>query len=512
MSAAPKNFWQRWGICVLLGLCCTSASAAEAKPNILYILADDLGWGDLKCNNPQSKIATPALDKLAGAGMNFKDAHSGSAVCTPTRYGIMTGRYAWRTRLQNGVLGGYSPPLIAAEVPTVPGFLREQGYHTVCFGKWHLGMEWAAKEGGTIKDYPGQWKVDYAAPIKHGPTTVGFDRYFGISASLDMPPYVFIDNDRATAIPTVDKTWIRKGPAAADFEAVDVLPTLTKKTCEFFKQQGESKEPRQPFFLYLPLNSPHTPLEVAPEWRGKSGLNTYADFVMQTDDAVGQMLQALGAAGLAENTLVIFTSDNGCSPQAKYDELLAKGHNPSGPWRGHKADIFEGGHRVPFLARWPGKIEAAISNEQTICLTDLFATVAAILGAKLPENAAVDSVNFLATQKSGTTAVAREATVHHSINGSFAIRQGPWKLCLCKDSGGWSAPKPGSPAAKQLNGPQLFNLADDPGETKNVLDKNPQVVERLTKLLESYVKRGRSTPGPEQKNDVEVKWRKASAE
>jgi arylsulfatase A-like enzyme len=284
---------------------------------------------------------------------------------------------------------------------------------------------------------------------------------------------------------------------------------LTKKSCELFKQQGESKEPRKPFFLYLPLASPHTPIEVAPEWRGKSGLNPYADFVMQTDAAVGQMMQALDDAGLAANTLVIFTSDNGCSPQAKYEELLARGHNPSGPWRGHKADIFEGGHRIPFIARWPGQVKAGSSCDQTICLTDLWATAADILGAKPSANAAVDSVSILPyLRQEEMVKSLRDATVHHSINGSFAIRQGDWKLCLCKDSGGWSDPKPNSPAAKKLSGPQLFNLKDDPGEKTNVFDKHPQVAEKLTKLLETYIDNGRSTPGAKQENDVEVKWKR----
>lgn len=497
------------GTFVLWGSRSTLAEELKIRPNIVYILADDLGWGDLKALNRDSKIATPALDKLASQGMLFSDAHSGSAVCTPTRYGILTGRYSWRTKLQNGVLGGYSPPLIAEETPTLPAFLKSNGYHTVCFGKWHLGMELALKEGGTAKGYGDQWKVDYAQPIKNGPTTRGFDRYFGISALLDMPPYIWIENDRTVGIPTVEKTWIRKGPAAAEFEAVDVLPMLTKKTVEFFEQQGAAK-PRQPFFLYLPLASPHTPIEVAPEWRGKSGLNPYADFVMQTDDAVGQMLTALDHAGLAENTLVIFTSDNGCSPQAKYPKLLAKGHNPSGPWRGHKADIFEGGHRVPFLVRWPQKLEAGSVCGQTICLTDLWATAADIIGVKPPENAAVDSVSFLPyLQKAELVKPLREGTVHHSINGSFAIRHGDWKLCFCKDSGGWSDPTPKSTAAKKLTGYQLYNLKDDPGEKTNVIEKHPKIAEELTQLLGDTVKNGRSTPGPAQ-NDVEVSWRKSA--
>lgn len=246
---------------LLLPLCLAAVSDKKPKPpNVVYILADDLGYGDVKCLNPGGKIATPNLDLLASQGMTFTDAHSGSSVCTPTRYGILTGRYAWRSTLKRGVLGGYSPRLIEDGRLTVPALLKKHGYHTACVGKWHLGMDFPLKDGGVAKDYPDAWKVDYAKPIANGPRSVGFDRYFGISASLDMPPYVFIENDRFQGVPTVEKKWIRSGPATREFEAIDVLPRLTEKATTYVRERAKAGAP---FFLYLPLTSPHTPILLA---------------------------------------------------------------------------------------------------------------------------------------------------------------------------------------------------------------------------------------------------------
>ncbi|HEY3323621.1 MAG TPA: arylsulfatase [Planctomycetota bacterium] len=487
-------------------------AAEQSKPNILYILADDLGYGDVKCLNPEGKISTPNLDRLGAAGMKFTDAHSSSSVCTPTRYSILTGRYNWRSRLKAGVLGGTSPHLIEDGRLTVPSLLKQQGYATGCIGKWHLGMDWVFKDSkgnDDIEKGKDAWKIDFTKPFAHGPTTVGFDYYYGIAGSLDMVPFTFLENDRVTVVPTVDKQWIRKGPAAADFEAIDVLPTLTKKAIEFIDKNAAKSKEGSPFFLYLPFNAPHTPILPTPEWQGKSGINAYADFVMQVDWSVGQVLAALDKAGIADNTLVIFTSDNGCSPMAKFDELLAKGHNPSYVFRGTKADIFDGGHRIPFLARWPGKIKAGSESDQLICLVDLMATCAEITGAKLPDNAGEDSVSILPALLGAANAPLREAVVHHSINGSFSIRQKNWKLELCAGSGGWSAPKPGSAAEKKLPALQLYDLANDIGEKENVQDKHPDVVASLTKLLEKYAADGRSTPGAPQANTGEVNIWKA---
>jgi arylsulfatase A-like enzyme len=489
---------------LLLGL----GLAAAAPPNIVYILCDDLGYGDVRCLNPQGKIPTPNVDRLAAAGMIFTDAHSSSAVCTPTRYGVMTGRYNWRSRLKNGVLNGYSPRLIEPDRLTVPAFLKENGYATGCIGKWHLGMNWPQSDGGAAGASDNPNKIDYTRPIEGGPNSVGFDYYFGISASLDMPPFAFIENNRVTEVPTVFKTWLRKGPAAASFEAIDVLPKFTEKAVEFINQRAADANQGKPFFLYLPLASPHTPILPTPEWQGKSGLNAYADFVMQTDAALGTVLAALDRAKLTDNTLVVFTSDNGCSPAAQIPELLAKDHHPSAQFRGTKADIFDGGHRIPFVVRWPARVKPGGTSNQPICLTDLFATCAGILEKPLPETAAVDSVSILPALTGEATAPLREAVVHHSINGSFAIRQGQWKLALCADSGGWSDPKPGTPAAAKLPAIQLYDLAADIGETRNVAADHQDVVDRLTRLLEKYIADGRSTPGPQQANTGEVSIRR----
>lgn len=499
------------------------AEAAEPRraPNMIVVLADDLGYGDPSCYG--GKISTPHIDRLASQGMRFTDAHTTSAVCSPTRYGLITGRYNWRSKLQSGVLGGLSPRLIEPGRMTVASFLKEHGYYTGAIGKWHLGMDWRLKPGGTVSELNieprGQvFNVDYAQPITNGPNSVGFDFYYGISASLDMVPYTFIENDRVAALPTEDRDFLmmharaagnrtRKGPTAPGFEAEDVLPTLTQKSVEFITKQAAEARLGKPSFLYVPLASPHTPILPKPEWQGKSGINPYADFVMATDAAVGEILAALDSQQLSENTLFVLTSDNGCSPQAKFEELAAKDHHPSGPLRGHKADLFEGGLRVPFIVRWTGHVAAGSTSDQLVCQTDLLATFAEILGAPLPPNAAEDSFSFLATlQKNGKS--KRDHLVSHSINGSFAIRQGDWKLLLCADSGGWSAPRPGSPQAKGLPSMQLFNLRDDIGETRNRIEDHAEQSRTLMTLLEQIVNNGRSTPGATQSNTVQVDFRK----
>ncbi len=370
------------------------ATGPGPLPNIVYILADDLGYGDVRRLNPEGKIETPNIDRIAVEGMTFTDAHSSSSVCTPTRYGILTGRYNWRSPLKSGVLHGYSRRLIEPDRMTVPAILKTHGYHTACIGKWHLGMDWPLKDkpGEFARNERDAWNVDYAQPIANGPLTLGFDTYFGISASLDMPPFLFIENDHAQGFPTVEKTWIRKGPACADFEAVDVLPTLTARAVSEIEQRARAEGP---FFLYLPLTAPHTPIVPTDQWKDQSGLNAYADFVKQVDASVGRVLDALDQQGLSGNTLVFFTSDNGCSPSANFAELKTKGHNPSARFRGHKADIFEGGHRIPFLARWPGHVAPGSISDQLICLTDLMATCAEILGTTLHETTGEDSVSFL---------------------------------------------------------------------------------------------------------------------
>ncbi len=486
-----------------------AAEPAAPPPNVVYILADDLGYGDVRCLNPEGKIATPHLDRLAAGGIKFTDAHSSSAVCSPTRYGILTGRYNWRSPLKSGVLGGYSRRLIEPGRLTVADLLKQHGYVTAAVGKWHLGMDWPLRAGGLARDDGDAWKVDYTQPIRNGPNAVGFDSYFGISASLDMPPYVFIENDRCRGVPTVEKTWIRKGPAHKDFEAGDVLPTLADRAVAII---GEHARGGRPFFLYLALTAPHTPILPTADWKGKSGLNAYGDFVMQVDATVGGVLDALDRAGVAERTLVFFASDNGCSPAANFPELAAKGHHPSYHFRGHKADIFDGGHRIPFLVRWPGRVRAGSTSNQLVCLTDLMATCAEMLGTRLPDSAGEDSVSLVPVLLGRSGGPRREAVVHHSVDGSFAIRQGRWKLELCPGSGGWSPPRPGRDDTSRLPLVQLYDLGGDVGERANLQDRHPEVVERLTKLLEKYVADGRSTPGTPQKNTGEVDiWKAGKA-
>jgi arylsulfatase A len=499
---------------ILLAIAASAAAAAD-RPNLVFVLCDDLGYGDVSCLNPDGKIKTPHMDRIAREGMIFTDAHSGSSVCSPTRYGVITGRYAWRSRLKSRVLGGLSPRLIEPGRMTVASMLTAEGYHPAAIGKWHLGMDWERKGSGEISELSIEtreqvFNVEYGRPVKNGVNSVGFDYYFGISASLDMVPYTYIENDRVTALPTEDRDFplflgreqgrCRKGPTAPGFEVENVLPDLTKKAVDYIRRRAADAKQGKPFFLYLPFASPHTPIVPTKEWQGKSGLNHYGDFVMQTDWGIGEVLRALDEQGLTQDTLVIFTSDNGCSPQADFPTLESKGHDPSQVFRGHKADIYEGGHRIPFIARWPGKVKAGSKSEQTICLTDFMRTVADILDVNLPDDAAEDSVSILPVLMSKDTAPVREATVHHSVNGSFSIRQGKWKLEFCPGSGGWSSPRPGQHDTSKLPLIQLYDLETDIVEERNIQHEYPAVVARLTELMEKYVKEGRSTPGRPQTN------------
>lgn len=489
--------------------------SAGQNPNIIFILADDMGYGDVEALNPNCRIPTPNLNRMAGRGMLFTDAHTSSSVCTPTRYGLLTGRYNWRSPLKNGVTWGFSRRLIEPGRLTVAEVLRRQGYRTVCIGKWHLGMDWPLYSGGIADDggrwdsgWRGGWAVDYSREVNNGPLSLGFDHFFGISASLDMPPYVYIRDNRPLVTGLTEKAFHRKGPADIDFEAVDVLPRLTYEAVRKINAwSGDSRDGR-PFFIYLPLAAPHTPIVPTGEWEGRSGLNAYGDFVMQVDDSVGRIVQAVERNGLLENTLIIFTTDNGCSPAADLKGMEEQGHFANHPWRGHKADIFEGGHRVPFIVQWHGVVRSASRSERLTCLNDFMATCAELTGFALPPDAGEDSHSFLSeltgqeSESTGSTNASTQgrAVVHHSINGSFAIRRGPWKLILCPDSGGWSAPRPGSGQADSLPPVQLYHLENDPQEKNNVFPSNRTMADDLYRLLLDYVDRGRSTPGPDSSN------------
>ena len=463
--------------------------AEKTKPNIVYILADDLGYGDVSCLNPESKIATPNMDRLAKAGVIFSDAHSNSAVCTPTRYGILTGRYCWRSPLKSGVLQGYSEPLIEPGRMTVASFLHGHGYATACVGKWHLGLGW--EHGGKTAS---EKNVDFSKPLSAGPHTVGFECSHIIPASLDMDPYVYIENGKVVELPTSRVSdsprpaYYRGGLCAPSFKHGTVLAELTKNAEAYIDERGKDKT--KPFFLYFPLASPHTPHVPREEFRGKSRAGNYGDFVVETDWTVGRILEALQRNGLDENTLVVITSDNGAHTEPlnlekQYD------HRGNYIYRGQKSDAWDGGHRIPFVARWPGRIRPGTSCGQTICLTDLLATCAAILKIDLPDDAGEDSADMLPLLLGGDGPV-REATVHHSIAGRFAIRQGPWKLVLCKGSGGWSLEEKDVPADAPPM--QLYNMQDDPRERENLYAAHPEIVARLKDLLAKYEREGRSVP------------------
>jgi len=471
-------------------------------PNIIFIFADDMGIGDV--SHTSGKAATPHLDRMASEGIRFTDAHASSSVCTPSRYSLLTGRYNWRTTLASHVINKpTTKPLIKKEETTVASLLKQAGYHTALVGKWHLGIGWEL-----LPDFKKEkwqkglgWNIDFTKPAIT-PTSNGFDYFFGIAASLDMPPYVYIKNENVTEIPSVindPNIRSRKGPAAPSFKAGNCLQDFAAKSVDYINERAREKEP---FFLYVPLTSPHTPIIPSEIWKGKSELGPYGDFLMETDWVVGEVLNALDKHDIAENTIVLFSTDNGCSPAAKIPVLKRKGHSPSGNLRGNKADIYEGGHRVPFIIRWPEVIEAGTQTDRLTCMTDFIATCSDITGVQLDDASGVDAISFLSTLKNPNK-TNREDIVHHSINGSFSIRQGNWKLALCPGSGGWSAPKAGQTPEGSPN-LQLFDLSKDIAETNNVYDKYPSKVEELIQLLQSYVTKGRSTPGKHQKNDREV--------
>lgn len=471
--------------CVVMVGCSQSEDPALKPPHIVFILADDMGYGDLGSFNPDSKIPTPNMDRIAAEGMRFTDAHSPSSVCTPTRYAFLTGRYAWRTSLKRGVTWGYDPLLVETDRVTIPSMLKAQGYTTVGVGKWHLGLG-------------DQERLDYSQPLVPGPNAVGFDYYFGIPASLDMEPYVYFENERVVELPTdsvgpsgyeYGGPYWRAGPMAPGFRHIDVQPDITEKAVAQIEAHARERVD-QPLFLYVPFASPHTPWLPTDEFRGTSEAGEYGDFVVMVDDAIGQIMAALDRTNMADETLLVVTSDNGSF--WVQNDIERYNHLSNGTLRGMKADIWEGGHRVPFLVRWPGIVPANSTNDQTIAHTDMLATFAAVSGATLPTNAGEDSYNLLpALQDPALEAPIREATVHHSVSGVFAIRQGPWKLIFGRGSGGFTQPAVIEPGPGEPTG-QLYNLETDPGETTNVYLDEPEVVARLQALLEHYQQDGAS--------------------
>ena len=467
-------------------------SATAARPNIVFIFADDMGYGDPRCYNPDSKCPTPNIDRLAAGGMKFTDAHAPVGVCVPSRYGLITGRYPFRSDKYR----------LLDDDATIATVVKSAGYRTVMLGKWHLGFRPQGPAGGAAA----AGKVGKAGPaegqvLRGGPVDHGFDYYFGIPASLDIPPYYYIENDRAVAPPTgqigehhspgvrdIQGEFWRAGGIAPGFKHEDVLPTLGRKALDLLDEHHKSHAAK-PLMMYLALPAPHTPWVPSPKFKGTSKCGDYGDYAAQVDGVVGDVLDKLDSLGMTDKTLVIFTSDNG--PVWYPEDVARYGHRSVGPLRGMKADVWEGGNRMPFIARWPGQVQAGSASDETICFTDMMATFAELAGAK-PGQAGQDSFSIvpvlLGKKLDGPL---RDATVLQASNGMFAIRRGKWKLILGTNSGGFS-PKT-KPAPDTPKG-QLYDISADLAEQKNLYNEKPQVVAELTALLESIRKSPPAAP------------------
>lgn len=471
------------------------------QPNIVFIMADDMGYGDVGCFGA-TRVPTPNMDRLAEEGMRFTDAHSSSAVCTPSRYSVVTGRYCWRSQLTSGVLGGFGAPLIEPERLTVGSLLRSRGYATAAVGKWHLGLNWRTKEGADLAESTGDsigwdqdgFNVDYAGPVGGGPTDLGFDYAFGIAGSLDMPPYCYIENGRVVGLPDREKEHYynqqRKGMQTPDWRDEEVDIAFAQKATAFIRGHVET-EPDRPFFLYMTPASPHRPCDIRPDFVvGKSQAGDRGDMVFLFDWVVGQVMEALDDLGVAENTLLIATSDNGARATCADGEDY--GHRSCGDWRGQKADIWDGGHREPFLARWPTRVRPGTVCDELVCLGDFAATCADLVGEDLAEDAAEDSFSFLpALLGEDPSASSREYLIHHSLDGMFSVRKGNWKLIEGLGSGGFTQPKRMDPEPDDPPG-QLYDLDTDPQESTNMWLERPEIVRELREILERCRREGRS--------------------
>ena len=491
----------------------SSHSLAAETPNVLLILADDLGYGDVGCYNPESKVATPHLDRLAAQGLRFTDAHSPSTVCTPTRYSILTGRMAFRLNYRGVFTGAGGPCLIDEGRLTLPGLLRDHGYATAMFGKWHVGLTLRDADGDPI-DKNGKEavvRIDYDRRVEGGPVDRGFDRFFGTACCPTTDwLYAYIDGDRVPVPPTaeLDKTGLPKHPyandnrggfIAPDFDLERVDLVFLEKSLAFLDEHAASR-PDQPFFLFHSMQAVHLPSFPAPEFQGTTDAGPHGDFIAETDHIVGALLAKLDELGLAQDTLVIFTSDNGPEVPTVVHMRGDHDHDGARPWRGMKRDNWEGGHRVPTIARWPKRIEAGTTTDQTVCLIDLMATCASIVGATLPNDAAEDSFDLLPVLLGEDDAPVREFTVHQTISLALAIRSGPWKYLDHQGSGGnrYQGNARLEPFLLPERAPdapgQLYHLGDDPGETTNLYHERPDVVARLRAKLEEIKESGRSAP------------------
>jgi arylsulfatase A len=489
--------------CLALILCPHTPAAEPGRMNLVLLYADDLGYGDLGCYNPQSKIPTPQLDRLAAEGLRFTDAHSSSGICTPSRYAMLTGRHHWRDF--HGIDNGFDKPFFKPGRLTLQEMLRKSGYATACIGKWHLGWDWnSIRKPGTPPNSKKHDDFDWSKPFRGGPLDHGFDSYFGDNV-INFPPYTWIGNDRVLAVPDITFTttpqntkegkWeCREGPGRSDWDFYQVLPALTKKGVEYIHSR---KGKAEPFFLYFPLPSPHAPIVPNDEFDGKSRAGAYGDFVVQTDDSCGQLLKALREAGLESNTIVIFSADNGPEIYA-YPRDEKFDHWSAAPLRGLKRDIYEGGHRVPTLIKWPGITRPGGVCEALFGQIDLMATLANHLGFDLPENSAEDSHDFLPFLKGESPKPPRTTMVHNTYKDQYAIRDGDWLLIDAKTG---AARQPPETWRKKHHVPAhdgrkvgLYNLREDLGQRHNLAEKNPDKVTELQALLKKIRDQGHSAP------------------
>ena len=488
-------------LCSFFLISCTTAEKKKEKPNIIIIYTDDQGYGDVSALNPEAKFKTPNMDRLVNEGLTFSDGHSSDAVCTPSRYSLLTGRYSWRTSLKENVLHADGPCLIEKDRMTIASLLQENGYNTAMIGKWHLQMEFEGTKG------KGR---DWSMPFTDGPIEKGFDYFYGIAASMNYGILTYLENDRVVDPPTMytkkkmdvtPRTYRMTPPyqeeisrgyveVAPSFNDELVLETLTNKAVEYINKANGEK----PFFLYFPLTSPHLPHCTHPDFQGRSDCGNYGDFMEETDYRVGQVLDALKANGLDENTLVIFSSDNGAESNYVYQRDTYE-HYSSMNFKGGKRDIYEGGHRVPFLMRWPEVIKAGGKVDEPVCQTDYLATIAEIIDVPLPENGGEDSYSLLAMMKNPTTNTnVDRAVIHHSFKGNFAIREGKWKLNMLRGSGGSLKPVIMEPKPDEALY-ELYNMDKDPGETTNLYFEHPEIVKRLKDKISKIIINGRSTDG-----------------
>ena len=488
----------------------------QAKPNIVLILADDLGYGDVSCYNSEAKVSTPNIDQLASSGMRFTDAHSPSTVCTPTRYSLLTGRMAFRNGMKGVFTGAGGPCLIKADRLTLPGLLRSQGYTTAMFGKWHVGMTFYDKDGKAIdkNGLDAVKRIDYSQPISGGPIDRGFDHFFGTACCPTTDwLYAYIDGDKIPVPPTriVDREPLPKHPYSRDnrpgmiapgFDLEEVDMVFLQKSLEFLESH-KKQSPDKPFFLFHSAQAVHLPSFAGRAFKGKTGAGPHGDFIFELDYIVGRLAKKLDQLGYGENTLLIFTSDNGPEVPTIINMRKTHQHDGARPWRGVKRDQWEGGHRVPFIARWPKRIEAGSTSEQTVCLTDLMATCATLSGTTIPRDAAEDSFDILPALlgQAGDKPI-REYTLHQTISLALAIRHGDWKYLDHKGSGGNNYERKGEWGLKQFALPehapdapgQLYNLANDPGETTNLYNEHPKIIKMLKAKLEAFKTGGRSAP------------------